>query len=101
MHAADLRGVSRRNWIVTTVRDRGVRPAPDLVERNFTATAANRLWVADITYISTWAGFLYLATSCSTRSADASWAGPWRPTCAPSWCSRRATWRWDNGARPE
>ena len=61
MRRAGLRGVSRRNWIVTTVRDRGARPAPDLVERNFSAAAPNRLWVADITYIPTWAGFLYLA----------------------------------------
>jgi len=61
MRAAQLRGVSRRNWIITTVRDREARPAPDLVERNFAAAAPNRLWVADITYIPTWAGFLYLA----------------------------------------
>jgi putative transposase len=54
-------GASRRNWIITTVRDRDARPAPDLVERNFTAAGPNRLWVADITYIPTWAGFLYLA----------------------------------------
>ena len=39
----------------------GGRQAPDLVERNFTAQAPDRLWVADITYIPTWAGFLYLA----------------------------------------
>ena len=61
MRVAGLRGVSRRNWIITTVRDRDARPAPDLVERNFTAAGPNRLWVADITYIPTWAGFLYLA----------------------------------------
>ena len=61
MRAAGLFGVSRRNWIITTVRDRDARPAPDLVERNFTAAGPNRLWVADITYIPTWAGFLYLA----------------------------------------
>jgi putative transposase len=61
MRAAGLHGVSRRNWIITTVRDRHARPAPDLVERNFAAAAPNRLWVADITYIPTWAGFLYLA----------------------------------------
>jgi putative transposase len=61
MRAAKLRGVSRRHWMVTTVRDHQARPAPDLVERNFSATAPNRLWVADITYIPTWAGFLYLA----------------------------------------
>jgi putative transposase len=61
MRAAGLRGVSRHKWIATTVRDRQARPAPDLVERNFTAPAPNRLWVADITYIPTGAGFLYLA----------------------------------------
>ena len=61
LRAAGLRGVSRRQWITTTVRDRSARPAPDLVERNFVAAAPNCLWVADITYIPTWAGFLYLA----------------------------------------
>ena len=61
MKAACLYGVSRRQWVTTTVRDRDARPAPDLVERNFVAAAPNRLWVADITYIPTWAGFLYLA----------------------------------------
>jgi putative transposase len=61
MRAAGLYGVSRRNWIITTLRDRDARPAPDLGERNFTATGPNRLWVADVTYIPTCAGFLYLA----------------------------------------
>jgi putative transposase len=61
MRAARLYGASRRQWVTTTVRDRAARPAPDLVERNFSAPAPNRLWVADITYIPTWAGFLYLA----------------------------------------
>ena len=37
------------------------RPAPDLVQRQFTASAPNQLWVADITYIPTWAGTLFLA----------------------------------------
>ncbi len=41
--------------------DKDARPAPDLVDRNFTATAPNQLWVADITYVPTAAGFLYLA----------------------------------------
>lgn len=61
MRAADLRGVSRRRFVATTVRDGRARPAPDLVERRFEAKAPNQLWVADITYIPTWAGFLYLA----------------------------------------
>ena len=61
MRAAGLAGVSRRKGVRTTRRDGAVRPAPDLVERDFTADAPDRLWVADITYIATWAGFLYLA----------------------------------------
>jgi putative transposase len=68
MKAASLRGASRRQWVITTVRDRHIRPAPDLVERNFTATAPDCLWVADITYIPTWAGFLYLAVVLDTFS---------------------------------
>ncbi len=61
MRAAGLRGVSRRKWVSTTQRAEGARPAPDLVERDFSAEAPDRLWVADITYVPTWAGFLYLA----------------------------------------
>ena len=68
MKAADLCGVSRRKWVTTTVREPGARPAPDLVERNFVAASPNRLWVADITYIPTWAGFLYLAVVLDTFS---------------------------------
>ncbi len=37
---------------------------------------------------------------CSMRSAARSWAGRWRPTCAPNWCSRRSTWRSHNAAPP-
>ena len=61
MRLENLEGVSRRRKTFTTVRDRDARPAPDLVERDFTATAPDQLWVADITYVPTWAGFLYLA----------------------------------------
>jgi len=61
MKAAGLQGASRRKKMWTTRRDPESRPAPDLVERNFTAAGPNQLWVADITYISTWAGVLYLA----------------------------------------
>lgn len=61
MREADLRGASRRSKTSTTRRDADARPAPDLVDRNFVATGPNQLWVADITYIPTWEGFLYLA----------------------------------------
>jgi putative transposase len=62
MRNAGLVGAShRRRGPTTTRRDKDARPAPDLVDRNFTATAPNQLWVADITYVPTAAGFLYLA----------------------------------------
>jgi len=61
MRADGLRGVSRRKAPHTTQRKPGARPAPDLVQRDFSASAPNRLWVADITYIATWTGWLYLA----------------------------------------
>ena len=61
MRASGLRGVTRRKFIVTTRRHAGHRPAPDLVRRHFTARAPNQVWVADITYVRTGQGFLYLA----------------------------------------
>jgi putative transposase len=53
--------VSRRKSFHTTRRDPRARPAPDLVDRKFTASGPDQLWVADITYIPTLAGFLFLA----------------------------------------
>src|SRR5690606_351099 len=62
MRKARIRGISRRRgFVVTTERDPRQRPAPDLVQRRFIASRPNQLWVADMTYIPTWAGFLYLA----------------------------------------
>ena len=49
MRALELRGVSRRRRVRTTPRDAQARPAPDLVDRDFVATALDHLWVADIT----------------------------------------------------
>jgi putative transposase len=61
MRLAGLEGISRRKKRKTTWRDASARPALDLVQRDFTADGPDRLWVADITYVPTWAGFLYLA----------------------------------------
>jgi len=61
LRRAGVHGVSRRRQFPTTVRDETARPAPDLVDRQFHAAGPDRLWVADITYVPTWAGFLYLA----------------------------------------
>jgi putative transposase len=61
MRERGIVGASRRKGFTTTRRDRDARPAPDLVERKFVADAPDQLWVADITYVPTWAGFLFLA----------------------------------------
>ena len=61
MGELDLEGVVRGKRRRTTVpAEVGERPA-DLVERNFSASAPNALWVADLTYVSTWSGFVYVA----------------------------------------
>ncbi len=61
MKQGGLEGVSRRKRVFTTRRDLRALPAPDLVDREFRAAGPDRLWVADITYVPTWAGFVYLA----------------------------------------
>jgi putative transposase len=62
MRQAGISGLLRRRRGKTTIRVQGVRTAPDLVERDFNPAAVNRLWAADITYIRTWEGWLYLAS---------------------------------------
>jgi putative transposase len=61
LRAAGLQGCHRRKGVRTPRRAAAVTPAPDLVRRDFTAVAPNRLWVADITYVPTHAGVLFLA----------------------------------------
>ena len=61
MRQARIQGVHRRRKVATTRQNPERLAAPDLVRREFTATGPNHLWVADITYIPTKAGFLYLA----------------------------------------
>ena len=61
MGEAGLQGVSRRKSTRTTRRDGDAPSAPDLVDRDFAASGPDALWVADITYVPTWSGFLYLA----------------------------------------
>jgi putative transposase len=62
MREAELVGASHRHGgPITTRRDKDARPAPDLVDRDFSAAGPNQLWVADITDVPIAAGFLYLA----------------------------------------
>jgi putative transposase len=61
MREHGLEGVHRRSWRHATTADPAAQPAPDLLDRDFTATAPNQKWVADVTYVPTVAGWLYLA----------------------------------------
>jgi putative transposase len=61
MRAAGISGLVRRKRARTTIRMPGVRVADDLVERRFRPGAPNVLWIADVTYLRTWEGWLYLA----------------------------------------
>ena len=61
MRVASLVGCHRRRSVITTRREPAAPVAPDRVDRQFVATTPNVLWSADITYVPTWEGFLYLA----------------------------------------
>ncbi len=61
MRAAGLKGLAPVKFVTTTVADPDADRALDKVDRRFKASAPDRLWVADITYVPTWSGFLYLA----------------------------------------
>jgi transposase InsO family protein len=62
MRALGLRGATRgRAFTVTTRGDETTARPADLVQRAFTATHPNQLWVADLTYVATWRGFVYVA----------------------------------------
>ena len=62
MRSHGIRGISRRRgFTVTTRSSRHDAKAPDLVQRKFEADGPNQLWVADMTYVPTWAGFIFLA----------------------------------------
>jgi len=61
MRNEGLQGVHRRKKTRTTIPDHGAAPAPDLVDRNFTADRPDKLWVTDITYVWTYEGWLYVA----------------------------------------
>ena len=105
MRLAGIEGVRRRRRVRTTRPAEGaVRPA-DLVERDFTATAPNRLWVSDLTYVATWAGVAYVCfiidaysrriVGWRVRGAHAHQHGPRRtrdgpgvPRDAPGWPGR-------------
>jgi putative transposase len=84
MRQAGLAGVSRRRRWRSSSAARETAPAADLVLRDFRATAPGTLWVADITYVPTGEGFLYLAVVLAS-SAARSRAGQCVGILRPSW----------------
>ena len=68
MRELGLEGAYRRKYRRTTIADQSAAAAPDLVRRDFHATRPDQLWVADITYVRTWQGWLYVAVVVDTYS---------------------------------
>jgi putative transposase len=60
MRQAGIQGVLRSKRVRTTRRDQAAGRHPDLVDRQFTATDPNQLWVTDLTFVPTWAGVAYV-----------------------------------------
>ena len=61
MRELGLEGVRRGKSRRTTTADAAAARPADLVERNFSATRPNQLWVADLSYVASWSGFVYVA----------------------------------------
>ena len=95
MRKAGLQGCMRGRKRGTTRRSKRAAPAEDLVKRNFAATRTDKVWVADITYVATQEGFLYLAFILDVHSPAGSLVGRWRTISG-----RRLSWmlcRWRCG----
>jgi putative transposase len=92
-----VRGKTKRTTIPCD--DLGARPV-DLVDRQFVASAPNRLWVADLTYVRTWSGFVYVSFVSDAFSVASSAGKPPDPS-EPTWLSTRWSRRSGNGTEPE
>jgi putative transposase len=102
MRELGMNGVLRRKSVRTTMPGRDGRRAGDLLDRNFTAPAPNLVWVADFTYVRTWAGFVYGAFAVDVFSqAIVGWhAMPSKHTELVLTCLRMATWRRGHDGHP-
>ena len=103
MRAEGMRGLVRGRGVRTTVpAGTDARRAADLLERRFTAAAPNLAWVTDFTYVSTWAGFVYVAFAIDLFSrAIVGWsAATIKDMAFVEACLRMALWRRDHTGRP-
>jgi putative transposase len=92
MRKAGLVGAVRGRKRRTTIGDGQVDRAPDLVDRDFSASAPNRLWVSDFTYVVAWSGVVYVAFTIDAFSRRiVGWKAD--ANMKPGWCSTRLRWR--------
>jgi putative transposase len=85
MHAHGIKARGKRKFVVTTDSKHSLPVAENLLARDFTPSAPDRVWSSDITYITTDEGWLYLACVIRTCSAARWWAGACRRICRPAW----------------
>lgn len=102
MRHLELNGRVRGQKVRTTIPDRNAARAPDLLDRDFTAPAPNQRWVADFTYVRTWAGFVYVAfvIDCFSRAIVGWHASSTKTTPLVTTALRMGLWRRDRAGRP-
>ena len=102
MRDLEMNGRVRGQGVRTTIPDRSAARAPDLVERDFTAPIPNERWVADFTYVRTWAGFVYVAfvIDCFSRAIVGWHASASMTTPLVTNALRMGLWRRDQAGHP-
>ena len=90
MRALGIEGARRTKRVRTTRADPAAARHPDLVGRDFTAVAPNRLWVTDLTYVPTWAGVAYVSFIVDACSRPDDFDGPTLPS-GPVVSTRKAS----------
>jgi transposase InsO family protein len=102
MRLLNLRGLTRGKGVRTTTPDRNAQRAPDLLDGDFTAHAPNLRWVADFTYVRTWAGFVYVSfvIDCFSRAIVGWHAATTKTTPLVTTALRMGLWRRDRAGHP-
>ncbi|WP_156163737.1 IS3 family transposase [Demequina subtropica] len=102
MRDLGLNGRVRGRGVRTTIADRNAERAPDLLDRDFTAPAPNIRWVADFTYVRTWAGFAYVSfvIDCYSRAIVGWHASMSKTTPLVTTALRMGLWRRDRAGHP-
>lgn len=97
-----LNGRVRGRGVRTTIVNKNAERAPDLLDRDFTAVSPNQSWVADFTYVRTWAGFVYVAfvIDCFSRAIVGWHVATSKTTPLVTTALRMGLWRRDRAGRP-